>query len=83
MGSLDVEARCIIRRAILRERSRAKVAAIYDIPPELVEWYLLNKDCGTLHARGVIRIEIARLAAEKKGVKNFKPRKEDKYKGTR
>lgn len=82
MNSLDVEARCIIRRAITRERSRSEVARLYGISPNIVESYLYNLNCGTLNARKVLRVEIARLAAEKQG-DLFTPTDKDRYKGTR
>lgn len=76
-------ARVIIFKAMKRSGSRAKVAKCYGIAPEIVDCYMRGEDCGTLHAREVIRVEIARLEAEKKGIHNFVPAFTDKYKGTR
>lgn len=73
----------IIRRMIGLKKNRGEVAAMYAIPPDIVEWYLRGKDCGTRHDREVIRIEIARRRAELRGETHFRPRLEDRYKGTR
>jgi hypothetical protein len=79
---LNESARGIIIKAMRRERSRGEVCRIYQIPPEIVESYLENRDCGTLYAREVIRLEIGRIAALKRG-ERFKPTPQDRYKGTR
>jgi hypothetical protein len=83
MGELHETARHIITRMMKMKKNRGEVAAIYGIPPDLVDWYLRGKDCGTLHAREVIRVEIARRRAELRGETHFRPRPEDRYKGTR
>lgn len=83
MSQLHQYAKVIIMKAMNRKHNRGAVAAFYGIPPDIVEWYLTGRDCGTLHAREVIRVEIARLEAEKAGVWNFHPTNKDRYKGTR
>lgn len=83
MSKLHETAKVIIKKAMKRSKSRGEVAYFYGIPPDIVEWYLSGRDCGTLHAREVIRVEIARLEAEKRGINNFKPTMKDRYKGTR
>lgn len=83
MGELNDTARHIITRMMTLKKNRGEVAAMYAIPPDIVDWYLRGKDCGTLRAREVIRIEIARRRAELRGETHFRPKREDMYKGTR
>lgn len=80
---LHEQAKVIIEKAMKRSKSRGEVAATYGLPPDLVDCYLRGKDCGTLRAREVIRVEIARQRAEKEGRCRFRPQDKDKYKGTR
>lgn len=82
MSKLNELAKEIIERAIKRSRSRGEVCYTYGLPPDIVEMYLSGHDCGTLRAREVIRLEIGRQAAEKRG-ERFRPTDKDKYKGTR
>lgn len=82
MKTLDESAREIIGRAMERTHSRNYVSKFYGVAPEIVSRYQEGKDCGALRAREVIRVEISRLNAEKKGV-SFYPTDKDRYKGTR
>lgn len=76
-------ARVIIFKAMKRHQSRSKVARFYGIAPEIVACYMSGEDCGTIHAREIIRVEIARLEAERRGEYDFFPGANDRYKGTR
>lgn len=84
MSRGHVDAREIIRDAVHRTQSQDTVARFYGIPRVLVDAYLRGQeDCGSLTARKVIRVEIARLQAVREGRKNFFPKDSDRYKGTR
>lgn len=81
--TINQDARHIIIKACHREHSHNAVACFYGIARPLVDMYLTGEDCGTLTARKVLRVEMARIAAEKKGTTNFMPSEKDRYKGTR
>lgn len=84
MSRGNISARDIIKRAVHREQSQDKVARFYGISRVLVDCYLRGQeDCGTVTARKVIRVEIARLNAVREGRDNFFPEDKDRYKGTR
>lgn len=81
--NLNAQAREIIQKAIRREKSRNYVSRFYGVPPTVIQGYLEGRDCGTLRAREVIRVEIARARAVKLGDYDFFPKDIDRYKGTR
>lgn len=83
MGMLDDSARTIIIKANIRLETIENVSKFYHIPRIVVVRYLSGKDNGTLNGRKVIRIEMGRVASEKKGEKGWVVGEKDKYKGGR
>jgi hypothetical protein len=81
MGKIDDSARLIIKTAYQKLGSKFDIANMYLIPQSVVDMYLLGVDQGTLWGRHVMRIEIARMQAEKEGKEFYKPVDKDKYKG--
>ena len=82
MGNLNILARNIIMLSV-NHIGKRETAKIYGIPHIVIDQYILDIDQGTLTAREIIRLDMAKKLAEKKGIKAWKASEKDKYKGGR